>query len=304
LTAAAPSTVRALGYLRLGVRDQTAWTSFATAVLGLHSAGAPDGVRRYRMDARSWRLETVSAATDGIVSVGLEVADADALAALGRRLTAAGLRVDAPSAETLAERNVRGLLCTTDPSGTPIELFCGQRVDVAPFTSSRGVRFVTGDLGLGHAVLGVESRRYRETIAFYCDLLGFRVSDHFRMGDREATFLHCNPRHHSIAVGESPAGTGLIHFMLEVEELDAVGFALDACYAEGVRVKRTLGRHSNDRMISFYAETPSGFDVEYGWGGRLIDDATWTVTEVAHGTLWGHRPVAGPARQGGTDGKA
>jgi 2,3-dihydroxybiphenyl 1,2-dioxygenase len=304
LTAAATSAVRALGYLRLGIRDQAAWASFATAVLGLQLAGAPGGVQRYRMDARSWRLETVPAATDGIVAVGFEVADADALDTLGRRLTAAGMCVEAASAETLAERNVRGLLRTTDPSSMPIELFWGQRIEVAPFASSRGVRFVTGNLGLGHVVLGVESRRYRDTIAFYCDLLGFRVSDYFRMGDREATFLHCNPRHHSIAVGESPAGTGLIHFMLEVEELDAVGFALDACCAQGVRVKRTLGRHSNDRMISFYAETPSGFDVEYGWGGRLIDDATWTVTEVAHGTLWGHRPVLEPARQGRTDGKA
>jgi hypothetical protein len=62
-----------------------------------------------------------------------------------------------------------------------------------------------------------------------------------------------------------------------------------------VRIKRVLGRHSNDRMVSFYAQTPSGFDVEYGWGGRLIDDATWTVTEIEHGTLWGHRPILSTA---------
>jgi 2,3-dihydroxybiphenyl 1,2-dioxygenase len=280
--------VRALGYLRLGVTDEAAWACFATAVLGLQPAGA----HRYRVDARSWRLETVPAATDGLVAVGLEVADANALAAIGDWLTKAGAPVESARPETLADRNVRGLLRSADPAGTPLEFFWGQRIEVAPFASPRGGRFVTGDLGLGHVVLGVGPERYRDTVAFYRDLLGFRVSDYFRMGEREATFLHCNPRHHSLAIGEWPAAPALIHFMLELEDLDAVGFALDACYAKGVRVKRTLGRHSNDRMVSFYAETPSGFDVEVGWGGRLIDDATWTVAEVAHGTLWGHRPAA------------
>jgi 3,4-dihydroxy-9,10-secoandrosta-1,3,5(10)-triene-9,17-dione 4,5-dioxygenase len=291
------AAVRALGYLRLGVKEPNAWTAFAARVLGLQSA-APGGDRaqRYRMDARSYRLETVPAAADGIVGVGLELADAGALSVLARRLEEAGVAVETAAEATLAERSVRGLLRCSDPSGTPLELFWGQRVEVSPFVSTRGVRFITGELGLGHVVLGVQRECYRETVTFYRDLLGFKPSDLFRIGDREVTFLHCNPRHHSLAIGETPSPAGLIHFMLEVDDFDAVGFALDACYAEGVRVKRDLGRHSNDRMISFYAETPSGFDVEYGWGGRLIDDSTWTVTEISHGTLWGHRPKRSDAK--------
>ncbi len=38
------------------------------------------------------------------------------------------------------------------------------------------------------------------------------------------------------------------------------------------RVAYTLGRHTNDHMTS-YANTPSGFFAEYGWGGRVIDPA-------------------------------
>jgi hypothetical protein len=55
------------------------------------------------------------------------------------------------------------------------------------------------------------------------------------------------------------------------------------------REDSTLGRHSNDQMVSFYMSTPSGFEVEYGWGGRLIDDATWQVQRHDRGTLWGHK---------------
>ncbi|MFD4605005.1 hypothetical protein ACFWPQ_44195 [Streptomyces sp. NPDC058464] len=36
------------------------------------------------------------------------------------------------------------------------------------------------------------------------------------------------------------------------------------------------GDEENDEMLSFYSKTPSGFQVEYGYGGKLIDDSVWT----------------------------
>ena len=39
----------------------------------------------------------------------------------------------------------------------------------------------------------------------------------------------------------------------------------------------TLGRHTNDLMTSFYVRTPSGFEIEYGTGGLVVDDDTWQV---------------------------
>jgi hypothetical protein len=46
----------------------------------------------------------------------------------------------------------------------------------------------------------------------------------------------------------------------------------------------TLGRHTNDYMTSFYAHTPSGFFIENGWGGRIIDPGTWTPHETTLGS--------------------
>ena len=34
----------------------------------------------------------------------------------------------------------------------------------------------------------------------------------------------------------------------------------------------TLGRHVNDKMLSFYMKTPGGFDVEFGCEGLQVDD--------------------------------
>ena len=58
-----------------------------------------------------------------------------------------------------------------------------------------------------------------------------------------------------------------------------------------VQVNR-IGRHPNDRMLSFYSRSPSGFDVEFGCGGTVIDDDTWAVQEISRASLWGHQRPA------------
>ena len=157
---------------------------------------------------------------------------------------------------------------------------------------------MTGDLGLGHAVVTV--RDPAESLAFYRDVLGFRVSDFIRFepapgAELELTFLHCNPRHHTLALLPTPPrGKRLHHFMVELGELDDVGRAYELCEERGVPIASTLGRHTNDHMLSFYVTTPSGFQVEIGWGGRLVDDATWRVETHRAASIWGHRPAEAP----------
>jgi catechol 2,3-dioxygenase-like lactoylglutathione lyase family enzyme len=82
----------------------------------------------------------------------------------------------------------------------------------------------------------------------------------------------------------------LHHFLVEARSMDEVGLAFDRALKAGVRVVLTPGRHPNDRMFSFYARTPSGFEFEFGWGGREVDDATWTPTTYHQISEWGHHP--------------
>ena len=155
------------------------------------------------------------------------------------------------------------------------------------FVSPAGVsRFVTGPLGLGHIVMITPT--FDESVAFYTGQLGFRESDSMLLDGMQLKFLHCNPRHHSLALATGPRPM-LAHFMVEAGSIDDVGYALDRCEANGVRVKQGIGRHSNDEMISFYAQAPGRFDFEFGWGGLLVDDATWAVQEITKTSHWGHR---------------
>ena len=57
----------------------------------------------------------------------------------------------------------------------------------------------------------------------------------------------------------------------------------------------SLGRHANDLMTSFYVRTPSGFEIEFGSGGRLMDmQAGEPVGQYSETSIWGHRPPEEP----------
>jgi biphenyl-2,3-diol 1,2-dioxygenase len=162
-----------------------------------------------------------------------------------------------------------------------------------PFKSPVGVsQFVTGTQGLGHAVLSTKD--IAKARHFYQDLLGFRLSDtiRMRMGPQahfDMEFFHCNPRHHTLALIPLPMPKRLHHIMLQVPTIDAVGFALERAEAAQTPITSTLGRHTNDQMVSFYARTPAGFEVEFGYGAIEVDDATWRVTRHDKPSTWGHK---------------
>ncbi len=44
-----------------------------------------------------------------------------------------------------------------------------------------------------------------------------------------------------------------------------------------------------DRMVSFYAGTPSGFEVEYGFAAITVDEAVWRVSRHDKTSIWGHK---------------
>jgi 3,4-dihydroxy-9,10-secoandrosta-1,3,5(10)-triene-9,17-dione 4,5-dioxygenase len=294
--------ISSLGYLRIESADPGAWREFGLKILGMTEGSAPkgggpeEGAVYLRMDDYPARLVIVPGSADRLLASGWEVRDARALAAVGRALSEAGVPYQAGTDDDLVARRVGSMLSTEDPAGHQLEFFCGAALDSRPSVSPYGNRFVTGDLGLGHVVLPVPDEA---ALGFYTEVLGFRLRDSMRMpaeffggqpGDPPVwfRFLGCNARHHSLALAPVPAEAGLVHLMIETASLDDVGRALDRCARRGATVSGSLGRHANDLMVSFYVRTPGGFDVEYGTGGRLVDDATWISRESTAVSLWGH----------------
>lgn len=289
------SEVAALGYIVISAEVPTEWKAYGEGCLGLAEATQPVGgtvteTVFFRFDERSWRLAVEKGENGGIVALGFEMADRDLFERLVAKLEAAGVATkDAP--EVALQRRVSALVQVLDPSGVPLEFYCGPHIEKANFVSPRAARFVTGDQGFGHAVITANDAD--ETYAFYVGLLGFRLSDTISFGPIALHFTSPNGRHHSLAFGAFPGTPGgkLQHIMVEVDDLDIVGRALDTCLDAGV-VERTLGKHTNDHMVSFYSRSPSGLMVEYGFGGRVVDDASFRYARYDAASYWGHRPPA------------
>jgi 2,3-dihydroxybiphenyl 1,2-dioxygenase len=276
--------VTQLGYLAFEVRSLDAWRTFAEKTLGLTvGEELAGGGFTLRMDNHQQRFFIEPGELDDVACIGWQVADAATLEALAARLPAS--RWGTPA--ECARRHVQALIKLEDPAGIPLELFCGPALAPAP----AGTRFVANELGLGHVVIGADDPAH--SIAFYQDVLGFRLSDYVRCTyfghDVDIAFFHVNGRHHSLAIGKRHQKR-MHHFLLEVEQVDAVGHAFDRALRSKVPIAQTLGKHPNDHMFSFYALTPSGFQFEYGHGGVIVDDAVWQSTVYDRISDWGHHP--------------
>lgn len=288
--------VLGLAYLVFEVSDEVAWRRLLVEVVGCTEAHAlAGGGRAYRLDERAARIFVLPGKADDLVAIGFEAASRDAMWDVAMRARDALAFVEEGLAADCTARCVDGLIRFDEPGELTIEIVHGAHVTDAPLdrTLVEG-GFVTGTQGLGHVAL--RAHDVKQSQAFFEHVLGFALSDHIRCQLRggfevDITFLHVNPRHHTLALGQG-LPKHLHHFMLQVGALDDLGRIYDRCFDLGVRVTQSLGRHPNDRMMSFYAMTPSGFEIECGYGGREIDDATWVPTTYDRISLWGHRAPA------------
>lgn len=287
--------VERLGYIGVGAVDLSAWDEFATDVLGVQVAErGDDGTLLLRHDKHHYRIAVHPDPSDDLLYVGWQVADDAALEAMRRRLAHHDVAFQ-EDGELADQRRVSELITLNDPSGVRLEVFHSPLIDYQhPFVSRRAIKgFVTGDGGLGHMVITVDD--FAASKRFYRDVLGFRVTDFIRAQrgppdnphTMEIVFLHCNERHHSLGFGSgSGRGKRLGHLMLEVTNVDDVGATYDLCVDRGV-ANTTIGRHPNDRMISFYMRSPSGWQIEYGYGARTVTDDE-QVERFMVISEWGH----------------
>lgn len=281
--------IAALAYLGFTSPNADEWPHLAENILGARVAEpGPDGALRLAIDDAKWRVQIHDGDADTLAYIGWTVADPADLEEIQRRVEKEGITVERGSAELADERNVDRLIFFTDPWGNRHEVIWGQLTLPSTFSPNAHVSgFVTGEQGLGHFVLFVPD--LEEAHQFFTGVLGFKLSDKIITPGLKAWFYHCNSRHHTLALGASPPGVAGFHHMLwQVASIDDVGQAWQKVQDEGVPIQATLGRHTNDQMLSFYIHTPSSFVLEYGTSPVNIDDA-WTPRLYNTTQVWGHR---------------
>ena len=266
-----------LGYLGFGVKNIEEWKRFASDIGGLEVVDGEVPGRCYlRMDYWHHRIVLDEDGTDDLSFVGLRVAGVEEFREMRERLEAAGVNIHIGTPEEAEERHVLELMKLEDPSGNPLEIFHGPHIEPGkPFYPGRRLHggFLTGEGGLGHLFLR-DTVGLEEMYQFYT-MLGMRGGIEYKMRalgvDLELAFMHCNSRDHTIAFGNFPDAGGVSkriqHLMLEYKEFDDLCDAHEIVKQATLPIPIDLGKHSNDKMYSFYCVNPSGWMSEFGWGG-------------------------------------
>lgn len=278
--------IRKLGYVGLNVSDLEAWTDLLERTLGVGVTSdklGPNEVALVELDEFKYRLALHPSTDDVPREVGWIVDSAHELDRLTGRLTDAGFAVCDGSAQEAQLRGATGLRWFTDPVGYRVELAVGQaKVRTG---ASRPADARPGVTGLGHFVLA--SPKLDELRDLYESVLEFKLTDYRAPG---LFFFRCNKTHHSIALAHADS-TSIHHLEIEHGSIDDVGRAYDRALANDVPISISLGRHMNDKAISFYIRNPSGFHLELGCGGIEVGE-DWVPHDFGTSDVWGHHHAA------------
>ena len=123
---------------------------------------------------------------------------------------------------------------------------------------------------LSHVVLNSVDIQKQE--AFFCDVLGFRLTDSTARMD----FIRCSSYHHSIALARAQ-GPGLNHMAYEVSNFDGLMRGSGRMKKHGYNIGWGVGRHGPGNNLFSYFIEPNGFVTEYTAEVDTIDEATHVV---------------------------
>ena len=278
--------ISSLSYIGVNSDKIEDWSEFSQKCLGMQQVDRAKGALSFRMDDHKQRLAITGDTGDNMAFMGWEVETKNDIEFYANKLEKNNIEVVYADKNLCDKRFVEELIFFYDPQGNRIEIVYNPMKDEEPFIPGRPISgFKTGPYGMGHIVINVKD--VKSLIPFYKDILGFKITDYSNT-PISLCFFHVNGRHHSFAFFES-GKEGFHHFMVEYNSLDDVGQGYDLLQYKKDAIAYTLGRHTNDYMTSFYSNTPSGFFVENGWGGRIIDQNTWKPIETFDGpSFWGH----------------
>ena len=290
--------MRGLGYIGIATRDVAGWRSLMVDVLGVGESAGPPGANGdtlyLKMDDRTWRIAIHPGEDEDVRVRGLGATRRGGVRPRSRALQRSGVKVRPGTDALRAARGVQDVAQFDDPFGNHHELFYGAMIDEFVFVPPSGGTRVSSPTVSASATRSMSCLRAttRSTSSVGSWASGSPTSS--RGGP---TAPYSCARRRAITVSRYidlpiPGGPGLNHFMIEAKTLEDVGRAYDRAMDARVNIVNSLGQHSNDPMLSFYVQTPSGFNVELGWKGLMVDDSNWTVrTYTGRGEMWGHRGV-------------
>lgn len=283
-----------LGYLAVETERFADWRRFGRDAIGMHLDDLDTDAMRFRLDEQQCRFLLRRGPAEDVTALGWQVDDHETFDEILRRVHRCGVPVTVGADEEAALRGVERLVRIPGPNGLAQELYTRAHVDGHLTVAGKG--FVTGEFGLGH--VAVTSTKPHQVRGYYNTLLDARLSDFIdetMSGVKvKIRFLRVNRRHHSVAIAAvnrlpvNPIRTRVQHLNIQVAELDDLTDGYQRVRALGFDMALGIGQHTNDRELSYYAVTPSGFEWEVGWNPLIVDESTWKPTTHQGISIWGH----------------
>lgn len=287
-----------MGYALIESNKLKEWQVFCEEGLGMHLAEQSDNELAFRIDDHARRLIVRKGSSEDFVSVGWQVKDEETLNIILGRLAARNIKVEQGSEKDSEVRGVDSFWVFKGPKGLLVELFIEAKICKSPLNMLTS-GFYTDDSGMGH--VAITSKKPGEMLSFWKELFDARQSDTIEEQisglTLNVTFLRLNERHHSLAVAAvkgvkmDPIRTKIQHMNLQAVDIGDLSDAYRRCRKLGYRIANAIGEHPNDRELSFYVRTPSGFDIELGWNPLKVNEDEWQQAHYKGISLWGHKPI-------------
>ncbi|GGN36322.1 VOC family protein [Streptomyces fuscichromogenes] len=287
-----------LGHLVIETNRFADWRRFGRDAIGMHRDDLSHDLTRFRLDDHECRFLLRRGPAEDVVAVGWHLDDHTTFEQIEARVRAHGVPAVEGSAEEAELRGVERLLRFPGPKGIT------QEICTTPVISSEPLRmlgsgWVTGASGLGH--VAITSARPALMRGYFSTVFDARLTDCIEetiSGVKlRIRFLRVNERHHSIAIAAvrglpiDPVRTRVQHLNIQCAGLDDLARSYARVHELGFDMALSIGRHTNDKELSFYARTPSGFEWEVGWNPLVVDETTWEPRTHQGISDWGHTPV-------------
>jgi catechol 2,3-dioxygenase-like lactoylglutathione lyase family enzyme len=261
------SKVCEIRYVGYGVVDLDAECSFYAEKWGLTRVAEQDGVHYFAAEGHDEKfIVSLRPATENridVVALAAETrADVDALQA---KVIAVGCQIVHPPRALTTPGGGYGFRFYS-PDGMTLEI--SSDVERGPARAME--RWDAVPKKISHIVL--HSPDQKAAAAFFCDVLGFKISDW--LGDF-MVFLRCNSAHHRIAF--LPGPTCLNHVAYDMEGVDAMMRAIHNIKQKDVPISWGPGRHTAGNNTFSYFVTPNQFVAEYTADLEEVTD-DWEVT--------------------------
>jgi 2,3-dihydroxybiphenyl 1,2-dioxygenase len=285
-----------LGYVVIETHRFADWRRFGRDAIGMHLDETLRDVMRFRLDDNDCRFLLQRGPAEDVTALGWHIDDHHTFDEILGRITRHGVPVHEGTAEEAALRGVERLTRFPGPNGLAQEIFTSaRRSDAPPDMTVRG-GFVTGEGGIGH--VAVTSKKPQQIRGYYNTVFDARLTDYIDetiCGLKfKIRFLRVNQRHHSVAIAAvnrlpiNPIRTRVQHLNIQVAELDDMTASYQRVKELGFQMALAVGQHTNDKELSYYAMTPSGFEWEVGWNPIVVDENTWEPSTHQGISIWGH----------------